>query len=74
MAWINGPECEAFCLALDTDYRAIREKAAAPVPAFPGEGRGAQEKGYREAPETSGAHVEGAITVLPWIRGPAYRF
>jgi hypothetical protein len=29
MAWINGPECEAFCYALDTDYRAIREQAAA---------------------------------------------
>jgi hypothetical protein len=29
MVWINGPECEAFCLALNTDYRAIREQAAA---------------------------------------------
>jgi hypothetical protein len=29
MAWINSPECEAFCYALDTDYRAIREQAAA---------------------------------------------
>jgi hypothetical protein len=27
MAWINGPDCEAYCLALDTDYRAVREKA-----------------------------------------------
>jgi hypothetical protein len=29
MAWINGPDCEAFCYALDTDYKAIREQAAA---------------------------------------------
>jgi hypothetical protein len=29
MAWINGPECEAFCLALDMDYTAVRKKAAA---------------------------------------------
>jgi hypothetical protein len=29
MAWINGPECEAFCYALDTDYKAIQEQAAA---------------------------------------------
>jgi hypothetical protein len=29
MCWINGPDCEAFCYALDADYRTIREKAAA---------------------------------------------
>jgi hypothetical protein len=29
MAWINSPEREAFCYALDADYRTIREKAAA---------------------------------------------
>jgi hypothetical protein len=29
MAWINGPECEEFCHALGTDYKAVREKAAA---------------------------------------------
>jgi hypothetical protein len=29
LAWINGPECEAFCWALDMDYRAIRERGAA---------------------------------------------
>jgi hypothetical protein len=29
MAWINGPDCEAYCLVLDTDYRALRKKAAA---------------------------------------------
>jgi hypothetical protein len=29
MAWINGPECEAFCLALDIGCQAVREKAAA---------------------------------------------
>ncbi|MDR1250612.1 MAG: hypothetical protein LBK62_00440 [Treponema sp.] len=29
MAWINSPECEAFCDALDMDYTAVREKAAA---------------------------------------------
>jgi hypothetical protein len=28
MAWINSPDCEAFCQALDMDYAAIREKAA----------------------------------------------
>jgi hypothetical protein len=27
MAWINGPDCEAYCLVLDVDYTAIREKA-----------------------------------------------
>jgi hypothetical protein len=29
MPWINSPECEAFCYALDTDYNAVREQAAA---------------------------------------------
>ena len=29
MAWINGPDCEACCHALDMDYRTIREQAAA---------------------------------------------
>ena len=29
MAWINSPDCEAFCHALDMDYTAIREQAAA---------------------------------------------
>jgi hypothetical protein len=29
MAWINGPECEAYCLAFDADYAVIRGKAAA---------------------------------------------
>jgi hypothetical protein len=29
MAWINGSECEAFCLALDIGCQAVREKAAA---------------------------------------------
>jgi hypothetical protein len=28
MAWINSPRCEAFCYALDIDYRAIRENGA----------------------------------------------
>jgi hypothetical protein len=28
MAWINGPDCEAYCHALDMDYRTIRERAA----------------------------------------------
>jgi hypothetical protein len=27
MSWVNGPECEAFCYALDIDYRTIRGKA-----------------------------------------------
>jgi hypothetical protein len=29
MQWINGPECESYCLALGVDYRGIRELAAA---------------------------------------------
>jgi hypothetical protein len=29
MCWINGPDCETYCLALDADYRTIRGKAAA---------------------------------------------
>jgi hypothetical protein len=29
MSWINSPECEAFCYALDADYKTIREKAVA---------------------------------------------
>jgi hypothetical protein len=29
MAWINSPECEVFCDALDADYKAIREQAMA---------------------------------------------
>jgi hypothetical protein len=29
MAWINGPECEAFCYVLDMDNRAIQERGAA---------------------------------------------
>lgn len=28
MAWINGPECEAYCYALDIDYKTIRERGA----------------------------------------------
>jgi hypothetical protein len=28
MKWINGPVCEAYCLALDMDYRTVRERAA----------------------------------------------
>jgi plasmid stabilization system protein ParE len=35
MAWINGPECGAFCYALGTDYRTIREQAAALYRRFP---------------------------------------
>jgi hypothetical protein len=29
MRWLNGRECEAFCYALDMDYRAIWERGAA---------------------------------------------
>jgi hypothetical protein len=29
MAWVNGPDCEAYCLALDADYKAVRDHAAA---------------------------------------------
>jgi hypothetical protein len=28
MAWINSPECEALCYALDFDYKAIQQRAA----------------------------------------------
>jgi hypothetical protein len=28
MTFILGPDCEAYCVALDADYKAIREKAA----------------------------------------------
>jgi hypothetical protein len=27
MRWVSSTECEAFCDALDADYRAVREKA-----------------------------------------------
>jgi hypothetical protein len=27
MAFILGPDCEAYCIALEMDYRTIREKA-----------------------------------------------
>jgi hypothetical protein len=29
MAWINTSECEAYCYAIDKDYKTIREAAAA---------------------------------------------
>ena len=29
MAWINSPDCDAYCHALDMDYAAIQERAAA---------------------------------------------
>jgi hypothetical protein len=29
MAWINGPDCEAYCLVLEMDYATIRERGAA---------------------------------------------
>jgi hypothetical protein len=29
MAWINGPDCETYCLVLDMDYTAVRERAVA---------------------------------------------
>jgi hypothetical protein len=29
MTWINGPDCEGYCLALDMDYAAVRGRAAA---------------------------------------------
>ncbi|MDR0388749.1 MAG: hypothetical protein LBH73_01615, partial [Spirochaetaceae bacterium] len=44
MAWINSPECEAFCYALDTDYRTVREKGAALYRRFLEEDEG-REKG-----------------------------
>jgi hypothetical protein len=28
MAWINGPDCEAWCLELGIGYEAVKEKAA----------------------------------------------
>jgi hypothetical protein len=53
MAWINNPECEAFYDALDMDYTAVREKAAALYRCFleTTEGR---EKALRK-PRKSGA-------------------
>jgi hypothetical protein len=29
MSWINSPECEVFCYAVNMDYQAVRERAAA---------------------------------------------
>jgi hypothetical protein len=53
MAWINSPECEAFCDALDMDYAAVREKAAALYRCFLEEA-GGREKALRK-PRKSGA-------------------
>ena len=52
MAWINSPECEAFCQALDMDYRAIQERGAALYRRFLEEAEG-QEKAPRR-PRKSG--------------------
>jgi hypothetical protein len=57
MAWINSPECEAFCHALDADYRTIREKAASLYRRFLEKAEGCEK--------ASRAHTGGAITVLP---------
>ncbi|MDR1929853.1 MAG: hypothetical protein LBQ44_04400 [Treponema sp.] len=65
MAWVNGPECEAFCLALDMDYTALREKAAALYRRFledadrvesPRLGR--PSKTRQKAPEKAGAYPD----------------
>jgi hypothetical protein len=29
MSWINSPECEGFCYAVNMDYRAVRQRAVA---------------------------------------------
>jgi hypothetical protein len=62
MQWINGPECEAFCYALDTDYTAVREKAAALYRRFlekaerlPNPRYGRPRKSPQKAPEKAGA-------------------
>jgi hypothetical protein len=52
MAWGNGPDCEAFCQALDMDYRTIQERGAALYRRFLEEAEG-QEKVPRR-PRQSG--------------------
>jgi hypothetical protein len=63
MAWINGPDCESYCLELDIDYPALREKAIKLYqkflitdPQFLRRGRPRKtRKSRQKAPETSGA-------------------
>jgi hypothetical protein len=47
MRWINSPQCEVFCDALDMDYAAVREKAAALYRRFLEEA-GGREKASRK--------------------------
>jgi hypothetical protein len=53
MAWINSPECEAFCDALDMNYTIVREKAAALYRRFLEEA-GGREKALRKPGARSG--------------------
>jgi hypothetical protein len=63
MAWINSPECEAFCHALDADYRMIREKAASLYRRFLEEARG-----HEKAPRKPRKSVAGAGKPRPMAR------
>jgi hypothetical protein len=50
MAWINSPECEAFCYALDTDYKTIQEKATALYRRFLEEAGGREKALWKPRP------------------------
>jgi hypothetical protein len=60
MAWINSPDCEAFCDALDMDYTAVREKAAALYRRFLEE-TGSREKTIRKPRKSGASGVMAAI-------------
>jgi hypothetical protein len=45
MQWINSRECETYCLILDVEYQAIREKTAALYRRFL-----ERAEGYEKAP------------------------
>jgi hypothetical protein len=51
MTWVNGPDCEGYCLTLDVDYTVLRKKAAALYRRF-------LEK-HDKAPEFSDTKKEG---------------
>jgi hypothetical protein len=63
MAWINSPHCEAFCYAIDTDYRSVKEKAVALYRRFlEREDRESRRPGcrktLREGPERTGTEKD----------------
>jgi hypothetical protein len=62
MAWINGPECEAFCYTLDADYEAIQEQAAALYRRFLERAKNIPREKTQKPP---GAY-RGAVTGLTW--------